>query len=174
MKKYRFLLLDAGPILKLFELGLWDEFITRCDVTICRTVVEEARWASGESQDICINLDVYERNDRIHIEDVPLSRIKAYHDRFDLSYRARLHDGETETLAFLCGDSGDWLICAADGGVFRALGVLGRGEQGASLEKVLTDIGLGRQLEWQFTEEFRRKYTSMGQGDAIQGGGLIK
>lgn len=27
MKKFRFLLLDAGPIIKLFSLGIWDDFI---------------------------------------------------------------------------------------------------------------------------------------------------
>ena len=174
MKKYRFLLLDAGPILELFRLGLWEVVIAKCDLTICRTVVEEARWASGESEDICIDLEAYEHDHRIRIEDVPLSRVKAFHDRFDLSYKALVHDGEKETLAFLWGESDDWRICAADGGVFRALGVLGKSEQGVSLEKILADIGLARRLDWQFTEEFRRKYTSMGQADSIQGGGLSK
>ena len=37
MKKFKFLLLDAGPIIKLFELGIWDEFISRCDITVTRT-----------------------------------------------------------------------------------------------------------------------------------------
>jgi hypothetical protein len=41
MKKFQFLLLDAGPIIKLFELGLWDKFIEKCDVTIPRTIVED-------------------------------------------------------------------------------------------------------------------------------------
>ncbi|HSW02208.1 MAG TPA: hypothetical protein VLI39_18740 [Sedimentisphaerales bacterium] len=174
MKRLRFLLLDAGPVLKLFELGLWEEFIARCDVSVCRTVVGEAQWASRGSEDVCIDLDAYERDHRIRIEDVPLSRIKAFHDRFDPSYRDRLHDGEKETLAFLCDTSEDWLVCAADGGVFRTLGLLGRGPQGVSLEKVLAEIGLGRRLDWQFTEEFRHRYTVMGQRDAIQGGGLAR
>jgi hypothetical protein len=173
MKKYRFLLLDAGPIIELFRLGLWEDFIARCDVTICRTVAEEAKWASGQSEDICIDLEVQVRDNRIQIEDVPLPRIKAFHDRFDLFYKTLLHDGEKETLAFLHDSSEEWLICAADGGVFRTLGVLGRGTQGVSLEKILADTGLGRQLEWPFTEQFRHKYTSLGQADSIQGIGVI-
>lgn len=32
MKKFQFLLLDAGPIKKLFELGLWDKFIESCEL----------------------------------------------------------------------------------------------------------------------------------------------
>jgi hypothetical protein len=34
MRKLPFLLLDAGPIIKLFELGMWEAFIEKCDVTI--------------------------------------------------------------------------------------------------------------------------------------------
>jgi len=46
MKKFQFLLLDAGPIIKLFEIGLWEKFIERCEITIARTVVEEAVYTS--------------------------------------------------------------------------------------------------------------------------------
>jgi len=174
MKKFRFLLLDAGPILKLFEVGLWEPFIDKCDVTVCRTVAEEARWASREFVDICIDLDTYCHDGRIRIEDVSLSQIKTFHDKFDLSYKTQLHDGEKETLAFLHGSSKDWLMCTADGAVFRTLGLLGRAGQGMSLEKVLAEIGLARQLEWKFTEQFRCKYTALGQLDAVRGSGLTQ
>lgn len=172
MKKFRFLLLDAGPIIKLFELGIWDQFIARCDVTVCRTVVDEAKWASQEFTDIRIDLDSDEREDRIRVEDIELSVAKRFHGRFDSSYRTIIHDGEKETLAFLCNSSEEWFVCTADGGVFRTLGLLGRAEQGVSLEKVLTQIGLGRSVEWKYSERFRLKYTSLGQADAIQGQGL--
>ena len=49
MKKYQFLLLDAGPIIKLFELGIWGVFIKRCDVTVSQTVADQAKWASQET-----------------------------------------------------------------------------------------------------------------------------
>ena len=52
MKKIQFLLLDAGPIIKLFELGVWDAFIKNCDVTVCRIVANEAKYASQEYEDI--------------------------------------------------------------------------------------------------------------------------
>ncbi len=174
MKRFRFLLLDTGPIIELFKLGLWEEFIARCDVTICRTVAEEAKWASGESEDICIDLEAQVQDKRIRIEDVPLPCIKVFHDKFDLSYKTLLHDGEKETLAFLHNSSEEWFICTADGGVFRTLGLMGRSTQGVSLERVLADMGLGRQLEWRFTEKFRQKYTALGQADGIQGNGFFK
>ena len=171
MKKFQFLLLDAGPIIKLFELGIWDEFINRCDVTVCRTVAEEAKWASRESEDIPINLESCEKDDRIRVVDTEVSVVQAFFSRFDLSYRAELHDGEKETLALLDTSPEPWRVCSADAAVFRILGVLGKAEEGVSLEEVLKQIGLGRSLEWKYSERFRSKYTSLGQTDAIQGKG---
>jgi len=171
MKKFRFLLLDAGPIIKLVELGTWDEFLNRCDVTVCRTVAEEAKWASRESEDVCIDLGSCEKKERIHVEDVEVSAAKAFFDRFDFSYKAVLHDGEKETLAFLDSSLEPWRVCSSDAAVFRILGLLGRAEAGVSLEEVLQQIGLGRPLEWKHSEPFRRKYTSLGQTDSVQGKG---
>ena len=132
MKKFRFLLLDAGPIIKLFELGIWDQFIARCDITVCRTVVEEAKWASQEFTDVQIDLDDDQREGRICIEEVDLSVAKKFHDKFNASYRTIIHDGEKETLAFLFSSSEEWLLCTGDGSVFRTLGLLGKAQQGVS------------------------------------------
>lgn len=172
MKKLRFLLLDAGPIIRFYELGIWDELVERCDITICRTVVNEAKWASQDFEDIRIDLDRDEQEGRIHVEDVELPVLKKFYDRFDTSYRTCIHDGEEETLAFLSNSPEEWLLCTSDGSVFRTLGLLGKAEQGVSLEKVLSQIGLGRSVEWKYSERFRLKYTQLGQADGIQGTGL--
>lgn len=173
MKKYQFLLLDAGPIIKLFELGVWDEFIARCDVTVSRTVAEEAKYASLEFEYIRVNLDDYEKQNSIKIVDVELSNVKAFHEKFDLQYKAIIHPGEKEMLAFLYDSSKSWLVCAADKAVFRVLGLLGKAEQGISLEEVLGQVGLPKPLEWQYTKKFREMYTKLGQQDFIQGKGFI-
>jgi len=169
MKKSRFLLLDAGPIIKLFELDIWDEFIARCDVTICRTVAEEAKWASQEFADIRIDL---EHDERIRVIDVQLSVVKSFHSKFDLSYKTIIHDGEKETLALLYDSSDPWRVCSSDAAVYKTLGLLGKGDCGVSLEELLDQIGLRQSLEWKYSEEFRRKHTSRGQADFIQGTGL--
>ena len=169
MKRYPFLLLDAGPIIKLFQLGIWDDFITKCDVTISSIVAEEAQYASREDYDVCINIESYREQGLVRIIDVDLSKVKTFHDQFDRLYRAIIHPGEKETLAFLLHASEDWMVCSSDGAVFRVLGLLGRAEQGISLEEVLIQIGLSRQLKWQYTKNFRERYTRMGQIDSIQG-----
>ena len=86
MKKSPFLLLDAGPIIKLFELGFWDEFITKCDITISRTVAHEARYSSQEYEDISIDLGCYDEQNAINIFDVDPSKVKAFHEQFDPLY----------------------------------------------------------------------------------------
>jgi len=173
MKKFPFLLLDTGPIIKLFELGFWDAFIHKYDVTICRTVVNEAKWASQEFEDIQINIESYEQQSLIKVKDVDFSVIENFYNRFNIWYREYIHDGEKETLAFLCNSTDDWQICSSDGAVFRTLGLLGKSEQGISLEEVLNKIGLSRILEWKYTKRFREKYTRMGQTDSIQNKGLL-
>ena len=70
MRKFQFLLLDAGPIIKLFALGIWDEFIKKCDVTISRIVANQAKWASQEFEDIRIDLEPYEQQGLIKIIDL--------------------------------------------------------------------------------------------------------
>ena len=173
MKKFPFLLLDAGPIIKLFELGLWDVFLDSCDVTVTRTVVDEAQYASGEWEDIRIDLDEYEEKGRITIIDLDASQVRAFGEKFDVCYQAIMHDGERETLAFLTGDDKDWQLCSSDGAVYRVLGLLGRGKSGISLEEILSQIGRTAALDWQYSKAFRVKYTMGGEADSIQGKGLV-
>jgi hypothetical protein len=169
MKKLQFLLLDAGPIIKLFELGIWEQFIKACDVTITRTVAEnEVVFASKVDDKEYIDLTPYEKQGQIKIVDVESSIVTTFYNKFDLLYKDIIDPGENETLAFLYTSSEDWRVCAADHAVFRVLGLLGKSEYGVSLEEVLQDIGLSRQLEWQYTKKFREKYARIGQIDSIQ------
>ena len=167
MKKFQFLLLDAGPIIKLFELGIWDAFIEKCDVTISKIVADEAKWASQEFQDIRIDLEPYEAI--IKVIDLEPAIVKSFYEKFNLRYKAGIHDGEKETLAFLCESPENWSVCSADAAVFMVLGLLGKGNQGISLQEILQKIGLSQSsLEWEYTKKFREKYTRMGRIDSVQ------
>lgn len=173
MKKFPFLLLDTGPIIKLFELRLWDKFVEECDVTISQIVADQAKWASQEFEDIPIDLESYK--DQVNIFDIDTSLAKAFLDRFNEIYKAEIHDGEKETLAFLCNSSEKWPLCSGDHVVYRVLGLLGRGEQSISLEEILEKIGLPQtSLEKKYTKKFCEKWTQKGQIDFVQGQGLIQ
>jgi len=178
-KKYQFLLLDAGPIIKLFELGIWNTFIQRCDVTVSKIVANQAKYASQELQDIRIDLEPYQDKGLIQILDTGSSVAKALLDKLPKSYADIVHDGEKETLAFLINSPEDWKVCAADKAVFRILGYLGRSEQGLSLEEILDAIGLQPGVNWnnvgpknrkwwRYSKKFREANTELGKRDFIQ------
>ncbi|MHC4173790.1 MAG: hypothetical protein ACYTBX_10220 [Planctomycetota bacterium] len=173
MKRFQFLLLDAGPIIELCKLGIWDIFIQRCNVTITRTVAAEAKYASLEFEDIQIDLESAENQTLVKIVDVDIPVVKTFYDKFDLLYKAIIDPGEKETLAFLYNSSENWLVCAADKAVFRVIGLLGLGQQGISLEEVLEEIGFQRDMKPQYTKNFREKWTHIGQVDSIQDRGLL-
>jgi len=172
MKKFRFLLLDAGPIIKLFEIGIWDEFIKRCDITISRTVAEEEVVFAGKEESkeyIDFGLKPWEEKDLIEIIEVEPSKVKGFYQKSNLREKYTIDPGEEETLAFLHRQSEDWKVCSADGAVYSVLGFLGKGDQGISLEEILKDIGLSQsKLEWKYRKKFREKYTLIGQADSIQ------
>ena len=172
MKKFQFLLLDAGPIIKLFSLGIWDDFIKCCNVRISRIIADDQALYTEDGKKH-IDLNPYEEQELIKVIDVKPSVVKTFYDKFDLLYQADIHDGEKETLAFLYDSSENWLVCSSDGAVFRVLGLLQRGEQGISLEEILKKIGLSRELEPRYTKKFRERHTFMGQIDSIQNKGLI-
>lgn len=170
-------MLDAGPIIKLFELNLWDKFIEKCDVAIPRTIVEDETIFFGTEDNKTFleqGLASYEKNGLVKIIDVPLSLINTFIKKFDLAYQASIHPGEKEALAFLLNTSERYRLCSADKVVFKVLGLLGKSEQGISLEEVLEQIGLNQKLEEWFTKQFREKYTKIGQIDLIQDKGLKK
>ena len=185
MKKFQFLLLDAGPIIKLFQLGIWDKFIKRCDVTVSSTVAAEAKWASQEFEDTQIDLDVDEKRNLVNIIEPEPSVASTFYTKLPNAYKdnVEVQDGEVQTLAFLCASSTNWFLCFADGAVFRILGLLGKAEQGISLEEMLYQIGLQpcirwdritpKDEDWKYTKKFREDYTRKGKTDFIQGKGLL-
>ena len=169
MKKFPLLLLDAGPIIKLFELNLWDKFLQACDVTVSRTVVPELKWASQEMEDIRIDMAIYE--DKIRIIDRDVTVVRSFYSTLSPLYKDLIEpdDGEVATLEFLLSSSEEWFLCSADGPVFRLMGFLGRGDQGISLEEVLDKIGLKQStLEWPYTKKFRLERTQQGKIEAAQ------
>jgi hypothetical protein len=104
MKKFQFLLLDAGPIIKLFELELWEEFIKSYDVTIVRTVAEDEVvffTKEGEKEYIDFGLGPWVEKDLIKIVDVGPLEVKDFYDKSNIRNKYGIHTGEMESLAFL-------------------------------------------------------------------------
>lgn len=167
MKKFQLLMLDAGPIIGLFEMGLWDKFVEKCDVVIGRTVAREAQYARRETADVHIDIQPYEG--KITVIDVDTAKVRNFRTNYLNKCNYRIDDGEMELLAMLFSSEKPYKLCTADGPVFQILARYNKMEQGLSLEEVLNEVGLSRsQLSWIYTKKFREKHTKLGQMDAIQ------
>lgn len=174
MPKLKLLILDAGVVIHLHELKIWDKVRDQCDIHLSRIVAEtEVLFEPGDEgqygEDIDLTADI--DSGKIHVFDVAVGDVKKFREQFDPLYLGDLDDGEAESLAFMVGQAGDFLISSGDAIVYRVLGNLGRGEQGISLEEILQRIGLGRNLKWPYSKAFREKYTLDGQADMVRGRG---
>jgi hypothetical protein len=176
--KFSLLILDAGVVITLHQLGLWQQVVDRCDIHVSRVVAEveslfhiDANSEPGDyGQDIDLGPDI--AAGRITRFEVPIDQIRRFRDLFDDSYASGIHDGEAESLAYLFSQPGDWLISSGDAIVFKVLGNAGRSEDGISLEEILQRLGLSKPVDWQYTKAFRLKFDKVGSTDQIQGRGL--
>jgi len=173
MPKPKLLLLDANIIILAHELGVWDQLVEKCSITITETVYEEALFwddADGERHDITLGPGI--ENGKIECVDVARSVLDTFLSQFGPVYLDKLDPGEADSLALLTSSSDRWTICSADAIVFRVLGCLSLGEQGLSFEELLCQIGLSVNLDedcHHFTKDFRLKFTQRGQQEGIMG-----
>ena len=166
-------MLDANVIIKLHEIGLWDKIVATIDIHLARTVVDEAHFwidAAGERKEIDLRSDIDAK--RITIFELDAVELASFLARFDPVYRPEIDPGEMESIAWMDKSQEEYLFSSADLAVFRVLGLLGRGEQGISLEELLQRVGNTKQLEPRFSKAVREKYTKEGQQDHVRGRGL--
>lgn len=173
MQKFRLLLLDANIVIRLHELGLWKKVIEACAITLTSTVAydEASFWEDDYGAKYYFDLTQDIEKGKIDCKEVSLSQIEIFKQKFDPSYLERLDPGEAESLTFLVGSDEEWLISSSDAIVFKVLGLLGQGKQGISMEEILNRTGLGRKLAWEYTKQFRLRWTSQGEQDHIRGRG---
>jgi hypothetical protein len=165
-------LLDTGVIIELFRLSLWQRVVEVYQIYVSETVASEALYYSGPSgRRVPIRLQKYVEEGRISLVSVDAKEVSAFLGRFGVDYAERLDPGELESLAYLFSSSEEILICSADSIVYLVLGATDRRDSGISLEEILTQCGLGRGVPWQFSAEFRNKYTSQGFRDQLLGFG---
>lgn len=167
--RIRLLLLDANAVIELHRLGLWSKVQALCDIHLARTVAErEADYYFEEGHKIAIDLAPAINAGSITVHDVPLAITRKFLSRFPRTFAQRLDPGELESLAHLVEVDGSCLISSSDIIVWRALGFLGLGDQGLSLEDILKRCGLGRTLDDQYTEAFRKHWIGRGAVERIQ------
>lgn len=173
MAKFRFLLLDANIIIAAHEMRIWSQLVEKCELTIVRTVVEEAKyWEDNDGTQYAIDLSNDIKTGKVKYADVPLACVADFKQQFDSVYFDKLDPGEVESLTFMITSKEQWVMSSSDGIVFKVLGRLARGHQGISFEEVLEKIGLGRKVKRQYRKAFRIDLTKEGERDSITGVGM--
>ena len=76
--------------------------------------------------------------------------------------------GELESLAHLVEVEQNCLISSGDKIVWRTLGWLNLGDQGLSLEEILSSIGLGSSVGNEYSKQYREHWTSNGFQEGFQ------
>jgi hypothetical protein len=172
-KRLTCLLLDANIIIHAFELGLWDHLVERCDIHVASIIVGEAQFYRGpDGEDRPLDLRGYIERSAIQQFSVELSHIERFSNKFGPVYLDKLDPGEAESLCYLLGLSYEWRFCSADKIVYRILGASSRGDQGISLEEILNQLGLSRQLDHQYGRRYREQWTTKGFQEGLTGIGL--
>ena len=174
LKKSRLLILDANIVLELSRTGLWESFTEKYEVFVSAIVAEESQFFEDESGRQYIDLSDLIESGLITILEAPVAEVKAFCERFGPDYFSRLDPGEAESLTILLRNPGKWRICSADAIVFKTIGNLREPDLCISLEKAFSEVGLGRPLDWQYTEAFRKKFLEAGSVDRLQGRGLTE
>jgi hypothetical protein len=174
MKRFKCLLLDANVVIKLFSLGLWDAVVSQCEIHLSEIVVGEADYyENSEGTHHDIDLTEYIKSGQVNVFSRTAADLKRFRTSFDPEYVEKLDDGETESLVhLLSGACEGFFLCSADAIVFRVLGNVRLAENGVSLEEVLGQFRLRRDLEYQFTKDFRRRWSQTGLGDSLFGAGF--
>src|SRR4051812_16352513 len=85
MPKLKLLIFDANVVIFLFENGLWQQVLARCEIHLSRIVAEdEVRYYHGREADEVIDLTDDVTHGRIHLFDLAPSDLKRFVDQFDL------------------------------------------------------------------------------------------
>lgn len=174
MAKLKLFLLDANIVLELHVLGIWHAVLSKCQVTLTASVVQESQFfENAHGEKTFTNLEAEHQQQLFDVVAIPVSQVQAFRDKFKPDYLSRLDLGETESLVHLLATTEEYRLCSADAIVFKVLACLGMEEQGISLEVLLNSIGLGRFLPVKLCEDFRKQKTLEGRKDALMGRGLI-
>lgn len=172
----RYFLLDAGPVIELHRLGLWSDVLQRCEIVVPEIIARrEARYWLREDGSVPL-IDV--------MSDADAGRVTLYecspedlHDTFalfDAVTRQSVDPGELHALTALrlWGHGHRPRFCSADRMAVVCLCLLGFADLGVSLEEILGDVGLGRQLDRQYRRLTLADWVAEGRERRMRGQGL--
>ncbi len=116
--KPKFFLLDAGPIIELHRLGLWDKVLDRAEIVVPRVIaeVEAEYWVREDNSKRPINTLADCKAGRLTVLDCEQAELRRTLELFDRTAQQSVDGGELHALTLLrCWrDESVPAFCSAD------------------------------------------------------------
>jgi hypothetical protein len=171
-------LLDANIIIESHKVGVWEKLIERVEIVVSSIVAhKESLFYSKVERKVPESINLKQLIQNGKIKEIPSSpeEIADFLNYFDRVFVFGLDDGEIESLALIkSGKVKDTLFCSSDGPAIQALAMIGHSDAGVSMEMLLKETGLQKDLEYQFGDVFFKKHLKKGSENLIQGVGISK
>ena len=131
----KLLLLDADVIVDLHTLGLFGKIRKTYDISLTRSVFEEAKYYKRSGEKVAIDI-----RDVTIIENVQIESLRKV-QREAKEARLGLDPGETTSIAHLIETREEIIFCTCDRAAMKLISYMELEQKSISLEKALRDIG---------------------------------
>lgn len=157
------IILDANVIIELFRQDIFAAVVDRCSIKLPTTIKNECKFYEDQSgKEIQIDWTQYLNSgkvEEISADDLEYGKLARL---FKEDFYRGIDAGGLEALAIINASDDEYLFfCSGDLPSLKAMGVLGKGNQAVSLEKLLKNIGIQKNLKQHFSE--KRKNQEVGK-----------
>jgi len=145
-KKLKQVLLDAVVVIAAHENGYWESLCNTYQIALPAAVIEEELlyFASSKGKQ-GLKPSAWVKEGKVVRIDADLKDYVALSSRLKSDFMASIDPGEREALATLLSKQHQQLLFStADRAAARALGILGLGSRGISIEELLEGLGSKR------------------------------
>lgn len=174
--KAKFFLLDAGPIIELHRLGLWQAVIERAEIAIPRVIAEHEAMFWVREDDSFMEIAALADGDagKLQLLDCDQVELRETLYLFDRVVQQSVDPGELHALTLLRLWETEPIprFCSADKMAIVCLCLLGFSDQAISLEGLVSEVGLSQRLDWKHSQQAVDQWVSEGRRRRVQGEGM--
>ena len=159
-KKLKQIVTDTVVIIDAHENDYWSQLCNSYSVLLPATVIEsEAFYFQSDRGKIGMNPSEWIEQKKIVRVEGALEDLMMLKRRLSPDFYNALDAGEIEALVVLLSKKNkDMFFTTADKAAVKALGILGLGSQGVSVEELLTNKGIKRKGSFKFPTHFTKKW----------------
>jgi hypothetical protein len=174
--KPRCVLLDANIVIEAHNLGVWSNLKSHYQLILPATVCKrEALFYLVSGQRVVIKLEDEIRSGEVLELEATAAELQELSRVFESWFLDTLDPGESEALSLLLTSKvAGVTFCTSDAPAIKALAMIGMSYLGIPFEALLSKIGLTKNLDVQFTIDFFKRNTKIGQQNLITRYGLAE